>query len=95
MVNKLIGSPNLDRVESVDTTLMADHLNRACKKFRRGDDNIIKALEVLVQVKAVDKPERRHGAAPELVPSLINHIKEKCPYLVFRGLMSSGCVKNQ
>lgn len=45
-INKLLQSPNLYIVETVDSAKLADNLNKQWEKFRQGDER----LRIMVQV---------------------------------------------
>lgn len=45
-INKLLGSPGLFMVETVDSAKLADNLNKQWLKFRKGDEK----LKVMVQI---------------------------------------------
>ena len=47
-------------------------------------------LGVLVQVLADDSEGTKKGVNPEEAMELVRHIKDECPQLAFKGLMSMG-----
>eukprot|EP00252_Welwitschia_mirabilis_P014657 TRINITY_DN322_c0_g1_i1.p1 TRINITY_DN322_c0_g1~~TRINITY_DN322_c0_g1_i1.p1 ORF type:complete len:244 (+),score=53.15 TRINITY_DN322_c0_g1_i1:60-791(+) len=77
------GVPNLYMVESVDSTKVANHLNRAVASTGRSP------LKVLVQVNTSGE-ESKHGVEPSECAELARHVKSECPNLHFSGLMTIG-----
>lgn len=82
-VNRLISAcPNLYMIETIDSMKLADKVNMAMKNNRPSD-----RLNVLVEVKT-SAEDTKAGLAAEEVPSLVEHIMDKCPHLCFSGLMT-------
>lgn len=81
------GIPGLDYVETVDTTKLADKLNAAVQASSRAD----RPLNVLVQVNTSGE-ESKSGVEPEAphAEAIAEHIRGKCPHLIFRGFMTIG-----
>lgn len=80
----LEGVPNLSMLETVDTTKLADRLNRLCGELDRKDK-----LKILVQVNTSGE-ESKHGVEPVESTNLASHIVSKCPNLKFAGFMTIG-----
>ncbi len=74
--------PLVDIVESVDSEEIATVLERICAENAR-------QLEVLVEVNS-SAEESKTGAPIEKIPPLVDFVREKCPHLVLRGLMTIG-----
>ncbi len=79
-VRKVI--PLVDIVESVDSEEIAAALERICTETG-------KRLEILVEVNS-SAEKSKTGAPVEKIPSLVEFVREKCPHLVLRGLMTIG-----
>jgi pyridoxal phosphate enzyme (YggS family) len=81
--------PNLAVVETVDSAKLADKLEAACaaNDAARGG----RRLEVLLQVNTSGE-ESKSGLTPHgpAVEDLALHIRDQCPHLEFRGLMTIG-----
>ncbi|XP_045506782.1 pyridoxal phosphate homeostasis protein [Colias croceus] len=84
-INKLIQSPNLYMVETVDSAKLADNLNKQWEKFRKTDDK----LKVMVQVNT-SAEEAKNGIEPQETTTLVKHVLENCANLDFKGLMTIG-----
>lgn len=78
---------NITTVETVDSTKLADKLNKAVEQSIRKDV----PLRVYIQVNTSGE-ESKSGVEPnsELIVELATFIKTKCPSLVFSGLMTIG-----
>ncbi|KAI1285940.1 hypothetical protein HDE_11334 [Halotydeus destructor] len=83
-VNKVVATPNLFMVETVDSEKLAQSISKAC-------DNIdgTNLLNVLVQVNTSGE-ENKNGIAPAETSNLVKFILENCPNLKFAGLMTIG-----
>ncbi|TXG67520.1 hypothetical protein EZV62_008795 [Acer yangbiense] len=77
------GVPNLDMVEGVDNVKIANHLDRAVSNLGRNP------LKILVQVNTSGE-ESKSGIEPSDCLGLVEHVKLRCPNLVFSGLMTIG-----
>ncbi|XP_038219468.1 pyridoxal phosphate homeostasis protein [Zerene cesonia] len=84
-INKLLQSPNLYIVETVDSAKLADNLNKQWEKFRKTDDK----LKVMVQVNT-SAEEAKNGIEPPQTTTLVKHVLENCANLEFKGLMTIG-----
>ena len=83
-VHKLITScPNLYMIETIDSEKLATKVNLALEMTGRPDSR----LRVLIEVKT-SQEESKHGVAPTEVLPLIAFIRDKCPRLIFSGLMT-------
>lgn len=51
-------------------------------------------IDVLVQVLADNSEGTKHGVTPDEAIELANLIRNECPFLKFRGLMSMGEIGN-
>ncbi|XP_065351200.1 pyridoxal phosphate homeostasis protein [Cloeon dipterum] len=82
-IPKVINTPNLFMVETVDSARLATALHDAWGKFGK------EPLRVMVQVNT-SAEEAKGGLIPEEAPDLVSHLLEKCPNLKFAGLMTIG-----
>lgn len=87
---KLAQCLNLSVIETVDSIKLVNVLNKECGKVRAATA----PLDVLVQVLAMDTEGTKYGVAPDAVSEMTRHIRESCPFLRFRGLMSMGALGN-
>ncbi|GIL44214.1 hypothetical protein Vafri_1741 [Volvox africanus] len=76
--------PNLAMVETVDSTKLADKLNRAVEVAGRTEP-----LRVMVQVNTSGE-ESKFGVDPGACVALAKHIVQSCPKLRLAGLMTIG-----
>ncbi|XP_047475064.1 pyridoxal phosphate homeostasis protein-like [Penaeus chinensis] len=83
-VNKVIGIPNLECVETVDTAKLATTLNNAVQKH-----GLDRKLKVFVQVNTSGE-EQKSGVHPDKVYELMDHVTKHCPHLNLLGLMTIG-----
>ncbi|CAI5506620.1 unnamed protein product, partial [Closterium sp. Naga37s-1] len=77
------GVPSLYMVETVDSSRIANHLNKAVAAAGRPP------LRVLVQVNTSGE-ESKHGVDPSACVDLVRHVTSECPNLCFSGLMTIG-----
>ncbi|KAI8423318.1 hypothetical protein MSG28_014337 [Choristoneura fumiferana] len=84
-INKLLGSPGLFMVETVDSEKLADNLNKQWPKYRKEEEK----LKVMVQVNT-SAEEAKNGVPPSEATSLVEHVLKQCPNLEFIGLMTIG-----
>lgn len=80
----ITGVPNLHMVESVDSSKLANLLEKACAGLNRAEP-----LRVLVQVNTSGEPQKG-GVEPGQAADLALHIRDHCPHLKFSGLMTIG-----
>lgn len=84
-INKLLGSPGLFMVETVDSEKLADNLNKQWLKYRKEKER----LRVMVQVNTSGE-QAKSGLEPLETTKAVEHILENCPNLDFQGLMTIG-----
>ncbi|XP_068625591.1 pyridoxal phosphate homeostasis protein [Battus philenor] len=84
-INKLLGSPGLFMVQTVDSEKLADNLNKQWVKYRKDDEK----LKVMVQINTSGE-EAKNGIEPSETSKLVEHILKNCPNLEFVGLMTIG-----
>jgi len=77
------GVPNLTMIETVDSTKLADKLNKAVEAAKRDP------LPVMVQVNTSGE-ESKYGVQPADCVPLAAHIVRKCSGLRLAGLMTIG-----
>lgn len=85
-VNKVVQMPNLFMVETVDSEKLASALNNSFEKYRKSSEN---RLKIMIQVNTSGEKEKS-GCAPEQASSLVQYVRDKCPYLELAGLMTIG-----
>lgn len=86
-VNKLLKSRNLALMETVSTSSLADKLQARCAKEEM-------KLNILVQVNTSGE-DNKSGVEPGTPTlDLVQHIVDKCPNLVFKGVMTIGAFSN-
>uniref|UniRef100_A0A069DY05 Pyridoxal phosphate homeostasis protein n=1 Tax=Panstrongylus megistus TaxID=65343 RepID=A0A069DY05_9HEMI len=83
-VIKLVSSPGLYLVETVDNEKLATALDTAWQKLQKEEP-----LRVMVQVNTSDE-EEKGGCEPEKSCDLVEFIIKSCPSLKFVGLMTIG-----
>ncbi|XP_046972909.1 pyridoxal phosphate homeostasis protein [Vanessa cardui] len=84
-INKLLNSPGLYIVQTVDSEKLADNINKQWLKIRKEETK----LNVMVQVNTSGE-EVKNGVEPSQVTELVEHVLKKCPDLDFKGLMTIG-----
>nr|XP_026501721.1 pyridoxal phosphate homeostasis protein [Vanessa tameamea] len=84
-INKLLNSPGLYIVETVDSEKLADNINKQWVKIRKDESK----LNVMVQVNTSGE-EVKNGVEPSRVTQLVEHVRKNCPDLDFKGLMTIG-----
>ena len=80
-------------IETVDTEKLAKTLEKECQKIEARKS--LPPIDVLVQVLVDDSEASKHGQNPENAVKLAKVIREECPMLRFRGIMSMGAVGNE
>ncbi|KAK9301186.1 hypothetical protein QLX08_006286 [Tetragonisca angustula] len=85
-INKLLTTPNLYIIETVDTEKIASALNAAWSKYRT-HENL--KLKIMIQVNTSNEQEKS-GCERTQVCSLVQHIIDNCTSLEFVGLMTIG-----
>lgn len=83
-VNNLLGAPNLEVVQTVDSIKLADALNKSWQK-----KNIDRILKVFAQVNTSGE-ENKSGCTPRECTDLVKHIQSNCDCLSLQGLMTIG-----
>ncbi|XP_071866613.1 pyridoxal phosphate homeostasis protein isoform X1 [Bombus fervidus] len=85
-INKLLTTPNLYIIETIDNEKLASALNTSWSKIRV-HENL--KLKVMVQVNTSNEQEKS-GCKITDVCTLVQHIIDNCPSLEFIGLMTIG-----
>ncbi|CAI9733113.1 Hypothetical predicted protein [Octopus vulgaris] len=83
-INKLLNTPNLFMVESVNSTKLANSLNQSCSKYQS-----LVPLHVMVQINT-SAEENKSGCHPDEVKEIVEFVINQCPNLKFCGLMTIG-----
>ncbi|KAG2447040.1 hypothetical protein HYH02_007791 [Chlamydomonas schloesseri] len=78
--------PNLAMVETVDSTKLADKLNKAVEAY----SGRTTPLAVMVQWVNTSGEESKYGVEPSECVALARHIVQNCPKLRLAGLMTIG-----
>lgn len=78
--------PNLYIVETVDSTSLADKLQKAWSAQNKPE-----ALKIMIQVNTSNE-EQKNGLEPNLLPKAYEHIVNNCKSLEVCGLMTIGSV---
>ncbi|KAG6462184.1 hypothetical protein O3G_MSEX013103 [Manduca sexta] len=84
-ISKLLGSPGLYLVQTVDSEKLANNLNKQWLKFRKEEEK----LKVMVQINT-SQEEAKNGIEPSQCTNLVEHVLKNCPNLEFVGLMTIG-----
>lgn len=85
-INKVLNTPNLYMIETVDSQKIADSLNSAWEKIQK--ENKL-PLRVLVQINTSGE-EEKNGIPPSETVSLYKYISENLKNLKLEGLMTIG-----
>lgn len=98
-VPKLLKVRNLHMIETIDSTKLADLINKAIDKHRSDGEQqlqfidhnqqITDRLKVLIQVNTSGE-EQKNGLEPTEVFPLAEHIINQCRWLQLAGLMTIG-----
>ncbi|XP_078421519.1 pyridoxal phosphate homeostasis protein isoform X2 [Cetorhinus maximus] len=83
-VNKLLGTPNLFMIETIDSIKLADKVNLSWQKKQAPQ-----RLKVMVQVNTSEE-NSKHGLSAEETVQVVRHVLTNCPSLEFIGLMTIG-----
>ena len=89
---KLVQCLNLNMIETIDSKKIADTLNKECAKIEARKE--IPPIDILIQVLAENTEGSKFGVSPPEAVQLVQHIKDSCPMLKFKGLMSMGEIGN-
>nr|CAH7720323.1 unnamed protein product [Callosobruchus chinensis] len=84
-VNKVLSTPNLYLVETVDSQKLAANLNKSWPKFGTPESK----LKIMIQVNTSGEGEK-NGIAPSEVCDVAKYVLEQCPNLHLEGLMTIG-----
>uniref|UniRef100_A0A4W3HDH1 Pyridoxal phosphate homeostasis protein n=1 Tax=Callorhinchus milii TaxID=7868 RepID=A0A4W3HDH1_CALMI len=83
-VSKLMGTPNLFMIETIDSIKLADKVNLTWQKKKASE-----RLKVMVQVNTSGEEKSGFGSAPEHL-SVVEHNARRVLNLEFTGLMTIG-----
>ncbi|CAH2001789.1 unnamed protein product [Acanthoscelides obtectus] len=84
-VNKVLSTPNLYLIETVDSQKLANLLNKSWPKFGTPESK----LKIMIQVNTSGE-EEKNGIAPSEVCNVAKFVLEECPNLHLEGLMTIG-----
>eukprot|EP00111_Clytia_hemisphaerica_P003099 TCONS_00008790-protein len=84
-VNNLLGAPNLECIQTVESIKLATAINSSCQKKLQPDAK----LKVFAQVNSSGE-EAKSGCEPSECSELVRHIITQCDCLHFEGLMTIG-----
>ncbi|XP_059050533.1 pyridoxal phosphate homeostasis protein [Achroia grisella] len=84
-INKLLSSPGLHMVQTVDSEKLAENLNKQWLKYRKDEEK----LKVMVQINTSNE-EAKNGIQPTDTTKFVEFVLNSCPNLQFRGLMTIG-----
>ncbi|XP_026754086.2 pyridoxal phosphate homeostasis protein [Galleria mellonella] len=84
-INKLLGSPGLFMVQTVDSEKLAENLNKQWLKYRKEEEK----LKVMIQINTSNE-EAKNGIHPSETTKLVEYVLKNCPNLDFQGLMTIG-----
>ncbi|CAD5111687.1 DgyrCDS973 [Dimorphilus gyrociliatus] len=85
-VNKITTIPNLYMIETIDSEKLANAVNKSWQRVEAKD-----ALNVMVQVNTSGE-DQKSGINPSEAHKLVDHIRQNCPSLMFKGLMTIGAM---
>lgn len=86
-VNKVLATPGLYMIESIDSERLATAVSAAWLRLHGGA--AVEPLRVLVQVNTSGE-EAKSGCAPADAVRLCRHVRDQCAGLRFEGLMTIG-----
>lgn len=84
-VNNLLGCINLKTIETVESSKLADAINKSWQKLHPDGSRV----DVFVQVNTSGE-ESKGGCGPSECTSVVKRIMDSCPALNFVGLMAIG-----
>jgi len=87
-VNKVLSVPNLHLLETLHSAKLASTVNASWGRLG-GKAGRPDTLAVYVQVNTSGEAQKS-GVPPEDACALARHVREACPYLALRGLMTIG-----
>ena len=79
--------PNLDCIQTIDSTDLANRLNSALRQYPS------RKLNILLQINTSNE-KQKSGIEPQQFLSLYEHVKNNCPSLICQGLMTIGSLDN-
>ncbi|XP_064630571.1 pyridoxal phosphate homeostasis protein-like [Lineus longissimus] len=82
-VNKVLETPNLYMIETVDSPKLATTINASLERQK------MERLKVMVQVNT-SAEENKHGCHPSETLSMVRHVQDACPKLELLGVMTIG-----
>ena len=82
--NSLVSTPGLWMVETVDSDRLATALDSSWRKKQTEQ-----RLRIYLQVNTSGE-EAKSGCQPQDIPRSVEHVRNNCPGLEFRGLMTIG-----
>lgn len=85
-INKVLNTPNLYMIETVDSQKIANSLNSAWERIQKENKE---PLKVLVQINTSGE-EEKNGVPPSEAVNLFKHIFENLKSLKVEGLMTIG-----
>ncbi|XP_033633600.1 pyridoxal phosphate homeostasis protein-like [Asterias rubens] len=83
-VKKVLESPNLYMVETVDSMKLANEINKTWERLNKGH-----RLKVMVQINT-SREEQKHGVPTSECCNLYDHIRQHCQALDVVGIMTIG-----
>lgn len=84
-ISKLLSTPNLHMVETVDSKKLATALHEAIGR----QSVTLTPLRVMVQVNTSDEQEKS-GCETAEAAAVVEHVMKECPNLKFQGIMTIG-----
>uniref|UniRef100_A0A8D8Y6C3 Pyridoxal phosphate homeostasis protein n=1 Tax=Cacopsylla melanoneura TaxID=428564 RepID=A0A8D8Y6C3_9HEMI len=85
-VNKVLGVPNLNCIETIHDEKLATLVNNAWARTHPDEKN---KLNVFVQINTSGE-ENKNGVPSDAAEGLVSHVINSCPNLKFVGLMTIG-----
>ncbi|XP_078455327.1 pyridoxal phosphate homeostasis protein [Lampetra planeri] len=82
-VNKLVTTPNLYVVETIDSIKLAERVNASWQK------KSLEKLKVMIQINTSSE-DSKHGLPPKDTVDTVKQVLDKCTGLEFFGLMTIG-----
>lgn len=87
-VNKITTIPNLYMIETIDSEKLANTVNKSWKRVEEKEP-----LNVMIQINTSGE-DQKSGIDPQEAYKLVNHIRQNCPGLLFKGLMTIGAMNH-
>lgn len=79
--------PNLFVIETIDSTQLAEKLNKVCERIK------LESFNIMLQINT-SRENQKNGFDPETVVEAYKHIKDTCKSLRIIGLMTIGSLAN-